>query len=114
MPRQMPGAFVGEALVPVPGSFALSRMAAGEPGLPAAFVWRDCTYRVAEVVEEWKTTRPCHHGGDERYVRKHWYRIRTVCGAEMTLYFDRQPPAGRGPKGRWTVFTFQGDPDPRP
>jgi hypothetical protein len=45
--------------------------------------------------------------GGERYLRKHWYRIETVCGKVMTLYFDRQPRRGRGPtKGRWTLYSM--------
>jgi Family of unknown function (DUF6504) len=82
-------------------------MAAGGPGLPREFVWRDQAVRVAEVLREWRDTGPCHHGSGEMYVRKHWFEIRTSSGETMRLYFQRQPPRGSKPaSGRWRLFSI--------
>ncbi len=98
------GEFVGERLEPLGGTFDRGAMAQGEPGLPRAFRWRGGEHAVAEVLERWKTTGACRSGSDEQYVRKHWYRVRTAAGVEMTLYFERQPRSGRERKSRWWVF----------
>ena len=100
--------FISEPIKPGSGSFASASMARGEPGLPAAFTWRDREYAVAQVLESWKSTGGDSWGGTERYVRKHWYRVRTTTGEIMTLYFDRQPPTG-GSKSRprWTLFSMR-------
>jgi len=97
--------FIGETIKPVPGSLDTCGMAAGEPGLPRRFIWRDREYAVAEVLEKWKDTSPCRHGGDERYVRKHWFKIKTTDGDEMTLYFERQASRGGRRKREWRLFT---------
>lgn len=81
-------------------------MASGAPGLPSAFVWRDRVVRVAEVLETWKDTGPCHSGSDERYVRKHWFRIRTEAGHEMRIYFERQPRSSRERTHRWWLYSI--------
>jgi len=98
--------FISEPIEPVPGAISVSGAARGEPGLPTRFVWRDREYGVAEVLERWKDTGPCHHGSGERYVRKHWFRVRTVKGPEMTLYFERQARSGREKKRRWWLYTI--------
>jgi hypothetical protein len=79
-------------------------MSSGEPGLPRTFRWRDTEYRVAEILEKWKTTGDCRDGSAEQYVRKHWYRIETIDGTEMVIYFDRQPRLGQNKK-RWWLAT---------
>ncbi len=100
--------FVSEPIAPESGTFALASMARGEPGLPAAFVWRGRQYAVAGVIESWKTTGADRSGGSERYVRRHWYRVRATTGEVMTLYFTRQPGAGRsGARQRWTLFSVR-------
>ena len=78
-------------------------MVRGEPGLPARFIWRKREYIVDEVLEKWKETGPCRSGGNEQYVRKHWFRIRTTGGVEMKIYFERQPRAKV--KVRWWLFS---------
>jgi hypothetical protein len=100
--------FISEPIAPESGSFALAGMARGEPGLPAAFVWRGKQYAVAGVLESSKSTGADRSGGSERYVRKHWYRVRTTTGEVMTLYFTRQPGAGRRrSRQRWTLFSMR-------
>ena len=65
----------------------------------------DAEYTVAEVLEEWKETGPCHHGSGERYVRKHWFRLRMASGEEMKLYFERHARSAKQMKQRWWLYT---------
>ena len=97
--------FVSEPLKPVEGTFDATAMTRGEPGLPQRFVWRDTEYTVAEVLEGWKEDGPCRNGSPEMYLRKHWFRVATEQGLEMTLYFERQPRSKRQSKTRWWLYT---------
>src|SRR4030066_246112 len=83
--------FVSEPIKPVAGTFDTTAMTRGEPALPGRFIWRDKEYAVAEVLQVWKELGPCKSGGPEQYLRKHWFRIKTETGREMTIYFERQP-----------------------
>jgi len=96
---------VGEQIRPVAGAIGTLGMTRREPGLPRRFTWRGEHYEVADVLERWKETGPCTSGSDERYVRKHWYRIRTTGGREMKVYFERQARRGRQQKSRWWLYT---------
>lgn len=100
--------FVSEPITPIEGTMDMSGMAHGEPGLPGKFMWREREYTVGEVLERWKETGPCKHGGDEQYVRKHWYRIRTTDGIEMKVYFERQARSAKQRKVRWWLYTITG------
>jgi hypothetical protein len=97
-----------EPIRPVGASFDPAGMVRGEPGLPQRFTWRDTEYAVADVLERWKDTGPCHSGSDERYVRKHGYRIRTTDETEMKLYFERQARSARDRKQRWWLHSVKG------
>ena len=98
---------ISEEVKPVTGTYDLSAMTTGAPGFPGKFVWRNREYVLAEVLERWKDTSDCRHGGDEKYVRKHWYKIRTTCGLIMKIYFERQVKRGSSPKRRWWLYTIQ-------
>jgi len=100
--------FVSEPIKPVADTFDLNGMTRGEPGLPGRFVWRDKEYAVANVLETWKELGPCRSGGPERYLRKHWFKVRTVDGLEMTIYFERQARAKSQNKTRWWLYTIIG------
>ncbi len=100
--------FVSEPIKPVAGTFEPDAMTRGEPGLPGRFIWRDKEYEVADVLEVWKELGPCKSGGPEKYLRKHWFRIRTVNGLIMTIYFERQPRAKSQSKMRWWLYTVIG------
>lgn len=95
--------FVGEGLKPAQGTFATAAMATGRPGLPTAFTWRRSTHPVLAVLEEWTECGDCRHGSGERYLRKHWFRIRTTGGLEMKLYFERQTRSSGG--SRWRLYS---------
>ncbi len=99
--------FIGERIVPAAGSADARGMSRGEPGVPATFTWRDREYAVAAVLERWKTTGPCTSGANEQYVRKHWFRVRTASGEEMTIYFERQARSGRERKARWWLYAIE-------
>ncbi|HUT36316.1 MAG TPA: DUF6504 family protein [Planctomycetota bacterium] len=97
--------FIGEAIEPIAEAMDTRRMAAGEPGLPMRFRWRGAEHEVAEVLQQWRETGPCKSGSNEQYVRKHWYRVRTMRGEEMKLYFERQPRSARERKARWWLHS---------
>ena len=98
--------FVSESIKPVAGTFDTSAMAKGEPGLPARFLWREVEYRVTRVVDKWKETTPCKSGSKEKYVRKHWYRVKMESGEIMNIYFERKPlPKGQR-RTRWWLYSI--------
>lgn len=98
--------FISEAIQPIPGSFDSRGMVEGGPALPLRFVWRGEEYAVDEVLESWKDTGDCTSGSGERYVRKHWFRVRTTSGHEMKIYFERQARSKREMKARWWLYTI--------
>jgi len=96
--------FIGEGIAPETPSFSASLMTTGSPGLPQQFTWRGKRYQVAETLEAWKECGDCRHGSGERYVRKHWFRIRTTDGLEMKIYFERQKRSSGG--SRWRLYSL--------
>lgn len=100
--------FVSEGLTPDPASLDPTIMARGEPALPLRFTWRKRRFEVQEVLASWKDYGDCRHGSGERYLRKHWFHIRTEDGTELKLYFLRQPNAGRNAKSRWWIHSIEG------
>ena len=100
-----PEEFISEPIEPVPGTALVTAMTRREPGLPGRFVWRDGEYEVAEVLEQWKQADA--RDGGEKYVRKHWYRVRTTAGEVMTLYFLRQTRSPSTKKNRWCLYSIE-------
>ena len=97
--------FIGESIAPVKRSVSVAPINIGEPALPRTFSWRREHFSVTEVLEKWKGVGDCTHGSGERYVRKHWYRIRTDTDVEMKIYFERQ---GRTrSKSRWRLYSLR-------
>ena len=99
--------FVGEPIEPDPDALDAARMAAGEPGLPLRFHWRGRPVRVTRVLRSWRETGPCRHGSGERYVRKHWYEVRTDAGSTLTIYFERQSRSRADRTRRWWLHAEQ-------
>ena len=97
--------FVGESIQPVVGTAVAAGMVRGEPGFPTRFIWRDTEHVLDEILKSWKQSGPCKSGSDEKYLRKHWFRIRTADGLEMDIYFDRQARSKRQAKTRWWLYT---------
>ena len=98
---------ISESLEPQPGSFDVSVMARGEPGLPGCFTWRNQKMVLTEVLDHWKESGPCRHSSRERYIRKHWYKILTGDHQIATLYFDRQARSAGQQKRRWWLYTLE-------
>ena len=96
---------ISERLVPVMDSVDARRVVIGAPLLPTRFIWRGDEYTVTEVLEEWRETGACHHGSGERYVRKHWFRLRMAGGEVMKIYFERQARSSRERTTRWWLYT---------
>ena len=100
----MPERFVSEAITPEVGSFDAAAMAPGEPSPPGRFRWRGRDFVVVEQLERWRDLTP-RSFESEQYLRRHWFRLRTACGATVVLYFQRRArDAGRGP--RWWMYTI--------
>ncbi len=100
----MNDSFVGEAITPEESSFSAEQMATGAPGLPRSFSWKGEKFAVAEVLEQWKEHGDCRHGSGERYLRKHWFRIRTADSRQMKIYFERQRRSSGG--SRWRLYSI--------
>lgn len=98
--------FVSEPIIPCEASVEAKAMARGEPGLPSSFTWREQTYAIVEVLGTWKESGPCRSGSSERYLRKHWYKIKTDGNQVMTLYFERQARSSSQRKKRWWLYTI--------
>jgi hypothetical protein len=103
--------FVSEPLKPVTHSADTVAMAAGGPGLPHEFVWRGGTLRIAAVVRSWRETGPCKHGSSERYVRKHWFEVKTASNRTAKIYFERQSRGGKQDQ-RWWLFSMENETHP--
>ncbi len=102
-PDSMKETFVGEGITPEDASFSTSAMAMGKPGLPQKFTWKGESFSILEVLEEWKEAGDCRHGSGERYLRKHWFRVRTTSDLEMKIYFERQGRSSGG--SRWRLYS---------
>ncbi|MBK9118975.1 MAG: cytoplasmic protein [Phycisphaerales bacterium] len=101
--------FLSEPLKPLAGTFDAAAMATGMPGLPAGFVWRDQPYAITGELEAWKhTSAEGGRAGGERYLRRHYYRLRMSDDSEWTVYFVRQTPRGGSPKTRWFLYSKRG------
>jgi hypothetical protein len=96
--------FISEPIVVLSGPADGAAMARGEPGLPSIFTWRDQRFEIVEVLERWKESGACRHGSGERYLRKHWYKVRTDDQQIMTLYFERQARSKSQSKKRWWLY----------
>ncbi len=95
---------VSAELRPVATAGFLGTPRVGDPGLPRQFLWGTRALLLREVLDQWKESGPCRSGGGERYVRKHWFRVRAADDTVLTVYFDRQ--ARTGAKRRWWLYTI--------
>lgn len=104
--EKMKEQFICEQIKPVEGTLDTSSMSIGEPGFPGKFIWRKQEYELDTILEKWKETTNCKHGGDEKYLRRHWYRIKTKCGTTMKIFFERQASSRKERKKRWWLDTI--------
>ena len=107
--KTTPEEFICEELTPVAGTADAAAMARGEPGLPGRFLWRGRPFRVAGLIEAWKTVGPCRSNSrsKEMYLRRHWYRVLVEPGRVMTIYCDRQAKDRNRPKSRWFIYSAE-------
>ena len=101
----MPERFVSEVIKPGGTAWDTPRMAIGEPGLPAEFLWRGRILKIDAVLRTWRETGKCRHGSPELYVRKHWYEVAVTGNITMKIYFDRHP-RGKRKSDRWWLFSI--------
>jgi len=94
--------FVSEPITPHRGTFDIAAMGRGLPGLPAGFDWHGEPFDITEVVESWKQSAPeGGRPGGERYLRRHYYRLRMSDASIWTVYFIRHTPRSGSPRLRW-------------
>lgn len=88
------------------------------PTCPDGFVWNGETFRISELLAEWKDFRrrgrmsnnmiPVHSSRAERIgswgVGRFFFRVRTGEGRIFDIYFDRAPVDAGDRKGRWVLF----------
>lgn len=103
--------FVSQPITPVREHLAAGGSAPGEPAFPSVFRWQGTEHRVETILRKWKDTAPCRNGSREQYVNKHWFRIRTAQGLEMTVYFERRARPGSNARCRWWLYTVS-EPSP--
>jgi hypothetical protein len=107
--------FIGE---PIQVQFDRSPVLEKKPGCPDQFVWREETYRIAELLSEWhdygrhghmaRNMRPAHAAAAARLgswgVGRDYYRVRTETGRVFDLYYDRAPRSVDDRKGAWFLY----------
>jgi hypothetical protein len=96
---------ISEAIEPLMEETAERPFLAGEPVLPSAFRWRGVVYRVETILDSWKEYTPGTRQMPDRYLRKHWFRVRVHDGTEMKIYFERHVRSKGTERARWWLFT---------
>ena len=100
--------FVSESITPDEGTFDRRPMGRAEPGLPAGFIWRDKHFVIVDCLSRWKQSQAENHTRfGERYLRKHFYRVRTDTDEVMILYCQRHTKTGQNPKRRWWLYGIE-------
>ncbi|MFH1747512.1 MAG: DUF6504 family protein [Planctomycetota bacterium] len=100
--------FVSEVLTPHAGTFHAGAMATGVPGLPAGFDWRGQSYSIATELESWKQSGPeIGKLAGERYLRRHYFRLRISDEMVWTVYFVRHTPRGGSARQRWFLYSIE-------
>ena len=88
------------------------------PDCPDGFLWQDETFRVVELLSEWRdygrrgrmasNMRPDHLTMAEKRgswgVGRIYFRVRTESDQIFDLYYDRAPGSGGDRKGTWFLF----------
>jgi hypothetical protein len=101
--------FISEPIRALAGTFDPAAMGAGLPGLPRGFTWRDQSYEIVDVLRSWKASGPevgRLHG--ERYLRRHYSRLKMSDGSVWTVYFVRHTPQRGSARRRWFLYSIKG------
>jgi hypothetical protein len=96
---------VSEAIEPDLDAPAGLPFRVGDPIVPGRFLWRGRAYAVAAILESWKELSKGSRAMPDRYVRRHWYRVRTEDGSEMKLYVERRGRARGKAKPGWWIYS---------
>lgn len=102
----MKESLISEAIEPLLAEEADRPFQAGEPILPSRFRWRGAEYRIADILRTWKEYSPGTRQMPDRYLRKHWFHVRTDDGSEMKIYFERSIRSKGTERSRWWLFTM--------
>jgi hypothetical protein len=97
---------ISEPIEPLTEEAAERPFLAGEPVLPSRFRWRGAEYQVGDILESWKEYSAGTRQMPDRYLRKHWFHVRTTDGTEMKIYFERSARSKGTEKSRWWLFTL--------
>ncbi|MBN1461246.1 MAG: hypothetical protein JXA57_17090 [Armatimonadetes bacterium] len=103
---------------PIEVRFGAHRGFEKRPACPEAFVWRDETHRITELLSEWQdhsrrgkmahNMRPSHLETASKKgswgVGRHYFRVRTGSGRVFEIYYDRAPKDATRRKGGWYLF----------
>ncbi|HJW13321.1 MAG TPA: DUF6504 family protein [Thermoanaerobaculia bacterium] len=101
----MKESLISEPIEPMMEDLAEVPFSVGEPILPARFRWRGVEYRVESVLESWKEYSQGTRQMPDRYLRKHWFHVRTTDGSTMKIYFERSVRSKGTERARWWLFT---------
>ena len=88
------------------------------PPCPSAFIWREETYRIAELLEEWHDYRrrgrmarnmaPAHAAVASNRgslgVGRFYFRVLVEDGRIFEIYYDRAPKDAGNRKGSWHLL----------
>ncbi len=100
----MARSFVSRPLKPS-GEGYVAETQGNEPPVPRAFAWDERVLEIAAVLRRWKSTKDDR--GDT-YLKRHWFELRTVEGATIEVYYDRE--ARRGAT-QWWLYTIDERPE---
>ena len=103
---------------PIEAIFDSPPMLEKSPPCPQGFTWQSQTFRIVELLAEWKDFRrrgrmgrnmiPPHLSRAERIgswgVGRFFFRVRTDGGRIFEIYFDRAPADAGNRKGSWVLF----------
>jgi len=103
---------------PIEVTFAQTPLLEKKPTAPDAFTWREVTYPIVEIIEEWEDYR--RHGKMERNmipahmrhaarvgswgVGRFFFRVRVQQGNLFEIYYDRAPGSAADRKGHWFIL----------
>jgi hypothetical protein len=111
----LPLSFVDE---PIEVRFNEAPLLSKSPPCPAAFIWRDETYPVTEMLETWqnfqrrgrmeRNMRPSHRIMAAKHgswgVGRFHFRVRVEDGRLFEIYYDRAPNSAGDRKGHWFLL----------
>lgn len=114
--NSLPMHFIDEEISVV---FEQPPMLEKQPPCPDAFAWRGKTYKIVELLEEWRDNRrrgrsgnnmrPSHLSRAETVgswgVGRFHFRVLTGDGRIFEIYYDRAPGDAGDRKGHWFLWT---------